>query len=270
MSTKNYTLSIIIPCYKESLNHRYLKELINCLINQKKSYFEIIEIILINDSPEENIEYFSFLNTNLIKVFNNVSNRGQAFSRNKGLDLATGEYVHFIDHDDLLSNDFYDKIQKVDDIIISNCYLFNLNDQIQHHRISKTFFLEKYKKIRNLKFFLIFDNIILSPGQAVFKKEIISKLYGFPELEYHGSDDYGLMFKLSHTNFKFVYSKNSIYFHRLHYYQGKNHLNMSKSRSNFFNKFVSTNNHFNYLCKKNDFFANVIKIIFYHLFYRKL
>ena len=121
------TLSIIIPCYKIDLNQLYLQQLLSRLSNQEDSKFSIIEVILINDSPNLSIE--KFIKTDIfsfnIKIYNNSKNSGQAFSRNYGFEVSSGEYIHFIDQDDLLSSNFYASIQTLSDIIIANCQIFN-------------------------------------------------------------------------------------------------------------------------------------------------
>jgi len=84
--------------------------------------------------------------------------------------------------------------------------------------------------LSKLRWFLYFDNIILSPGQAVFKTDLIRSIGGFPILSSFGSDDYGLMFKLCQQNVIYTFSENAIFKHRLHFGQGKNNLKMEDSK----------------------------------------
>lgn len=92
-----YKFSVIIPIYKVE---QYLKECIDSVLRQTYSNYEII---LVDDgSPDscpvicdEYADQFDF-----IKVIHK-KNGGLSDARNVGLDIATGEYVIFLDSDDL-------------------------------------------------------------------------------------------------------------------------------------------------------------------------
>lgn len=89
-------ISVIIPCYNVE---DYLEECLDSVINQT---FTDTEIICINDGSTDNtlkiLEDYSKID-NRIKIINQ-SNHGLAISRNRGLDVATGKYICFIDSDD--------------------------------------------------------------------------------------------------------------------------------------------------------------------------
>lgn len=91
-------ISIIIPCYNAEM---YLEECIESVLNQN---FEEIEIICVNDGSSDGT--FNILNkyksNNKITIIHHVSNSGAGAARNTGIDIASGEYLFFIDSDDLL------------------------------------------------------------------------------------------------------------------------------------------------------------------------
>ena len=92
-------VSIIIPYYKKEL---YLEQSIRSILNQTYQNFEII---LINDDPENKIFISKFSKLDhRIKLVHNENNLGAGLSRNKGLEIANGEYVAFCDSDDLWKN----------------------------------------------------------------------------------------------------------------------------------------------------------------------
>lgn len=260
------TLSIIIPCYKIDLNQLYLQQLLSRLSNQEDSKFSIIEVILINDSPNLSIE--KFIKTDIfsfnIKIYNNSKNSGQAFSRNYGFEVSSGEYIHFIDQDDLLSSNFYASIQTLSDIIIANCQIFNDKYQMPLYKSLRQEIYKKNKYLNKLKYFLLFDNIILSPGQAIFNRGVLDNLTRFPILENYGSDDYGFMYTLTMKKLQYTFSENSFFLHRLHAIQGKNFLNLTKSRKEFFNRFYKNKNIFSFLCKTEKF--SILRKLVYILF----
>ena len=91
-------VSIIIPYYKKK---NYIKKTINSILKQTYKKFEII---IINDEPGElskNILSFLKKKDSRIKIINNKKNIGAGKSRNKGINIAKGKYIAFIDSDDL-------------------------------------------------------------------------------------------------------------------------------------------------------------------------
>ena len=130
--------------------------------------------------------------------------------------------------------------------------------------------LKNCKKIATLKPFLIFDNIVLSPGQLIIKRNILNIAGGFPLLKNYGSDDYGFMFKLTKFDLKYSYFSKAYFYHRLHVNQGKNILNMTASKNEFIKNYIVNQSIFKHLCLLNIFPINYIKKVLYLLFYNRL
>lgn len=98
MSVDNILVSIIVPVYG---TEEYLSDCINSLCNQSHS---CIEIILVDDqSPDRCPEICDTYakQDSRIKVIHQ-KNKGVSGARNTGLDLATGDYIVFVDSDDEL------------------------------------------------------------------------------------------------------------------------------------------------------------------------
>ena len=96
-------LSIIVPCYGVE---KFLPRCMESLTNQT---FEDIEIILVDDESPDRVpqmcdEYVK--QDARIKVVHK-KNGGLGFARNSGLEVATGEYVAFVDSDDFVDLDMY-------------------------------------------------------------------------------------------------------------------------------------------------------------------
>lgn len=90
-------LSIIIPCYNAE---PYIYELIDCL---DKQITDGVEVILIDDGSDNPIprqKCYPWLS-----VYRQ-DNKGISASRNRGLELAKGEIIGFIDADDLVSKNY--------------------------------------------------------------------------------------------------------------------------------------------------------------------
>ena len=102
-------VSIIIPIYNSS---KYLMECLDSVINQTYSN---LEILLINDGSTDNSKDIceSYLkNDKRIKLYNQ-NNSGPSVARNKGLSLANGKYIIFIDSDDFIELDMIEKMYNV-------------------------------------------------------------------------------------------------------------------------------------------------------------
>ena len=117
-------VSIIVPVYNLEL---YIEKCLNSLVNQT---LKDLEIIVVNDgSTDKSVEIIEKMKKqypNLIKTYN-ISNVGVAKARNFGLSKATGEYIGFVDGDDYVSKDMYEKlynkaIEEDSDIVTSGYY----------------------------------------------------------------------------------------------------------------------------------------------------
>lgn len=92
------TVSVIIPFYS---GVQWLIEAVESVLNQTYSN---IEIIVVNDGSKEDISNFINCFSGKIKYFYQ-DNQGAAAARNLGIRAATGDYIAFLDSDDIwLSN----------------------------------------------------------------------------------------------------------------------------------------------------------------------
>lgn len=91
-------ISVIVPVYNVE---KYLDECLDHIINQT---FSDIEIICINDGSTDsslNILNDFAKRDNRVQIFNQ-QNRGLGAARNRGIELAKGDYIYFMDGDDYL------------------------------------------------------------------------------------------------------------------------------------------------------------------------
>ena len=91
-------VSVIVPVYN---GEKYLRECIDSICNQ--SYTDL-EIIIINDGSNDNTSKIAkqIESKDNRVIYVEHENKGVSYSRNKGLDLATGEYIVFVDCDDTI------------------------------------------------------------------------------------------------------------------------------------------------------------------------
>ncbi len=95
---ENQIVSIVIPTYNYAA---FLPTAIRSCLDQT---YKPIEILVVDDGSTDNTK-------DVIKEFNNhityffQENRGVSAARNRGLELAKGDYITFLDSDDYLTND---------------------------------------------------------------------------------------------------------------------------------------------------------------------
>ncbi len=99
-------VSVIVPVYNVE---KYLSKCLDSILNQT---LKDIEIICINDgssdmSPEI-LKTYAQKDARII-VLNQV-NKGLGAARNAGIQIAKGEYIGFVDSDDFIDEDFYEKL----------------------------------------------------------------------------------------------------------------------------------------------------------------
>ncbi len=105
---KNKLITIIVPIYKVE---KYLKTCVDSLLNQT---YDNLEIILVDDGSPDNCpqicdEYAK--KDSRVKVIHK-ENGGLSSARNAGLDICKGDYISFVDSDDLVSCFFIEALLK--------------------------------------------------------------------------------------------------------------------------------------------------------------
>ena len=132
-------VSIIVPVYN---TEKYLNE---CIDNLKNQTLSNIEMIFVDDGSWDNS--LNILNDQAqkdrrIKVIHQ-ENQGAALARQTGIDAAKGEYIKFVDSDDILERNAcelcYKKAKNNDaDIVLHNIYIFTKDCRWQNDRYNGT------------------------------------------------------------------------------------------------------------------------------------
>lgn len=105
----NPKISLVVPMY--NTNETFFQELLNSVKNQTYSNWELC---LADGSDIENINFKNlFENESRIKYKFLNKNEGIADNTNEAIKMATGDFIGFLDHDDLLSRDALYEIVKV-------------------------------------------------------------------------------------------------------------------------------------------------------------
>lgn len=148
-------ISLIIPTYNPQ---DYIFECLDSVINQNIpiSDFEIL-IILNGSSLEYKIKLEDYLKNkckyNIKLIY--TKEKGVSIARNIGIDHAKGDFIAFIDDDDIISDNYLMDMQKnakQDAMVVSNVYTFkNTIQYCEEDYISQAF---KRKRRNNNKFYM--------------------------------------------------------------------------------------------------------------------
>ena len=194
LSRKNtFCVSVIVPYYKKK---KFIKKTLLSIINQSYQNLEIL--IVFDDERNSDLNYIKKLSKldKRIKLIINPSNIGAGLSRNKALNSCKGDYVAFIDADDI-----WDK-QKVKKQI---CEMISYNQNISH---TSYYIINKYNKIigkRRAKIINNFNSLLKSCdiglSTVMIKKKILTKNYKFAKLK--TKEDFILWLRLLKKGYSF-------------------------------------------------------------------
>lgn len=171
----NKLISIIIPCYNKG---DYLGDTLESLLSQ--SYINW-ECILIDDGSSDNSREVAetFCNKDSRIKYSWKENSGVADTRNKGIDLSTGDFIMFLDADDAL---FTEKLSVTIDAFIKNPgidvvysnFLFIFNNDFTRPR--KPAFRVKLKRDVYTDIIKSWDSTLLVPiHSCVYRRSLLLK-----------------------------------------------------------------------------------------------
>lgn len=235
-------VSIITAFY---CGNSYMEQYVDCLYKNKEhlSDGDEMEIILINDSPQEEVVMPPKASALSIKVYTQQKNGGIHQARVRGLIECSGEYVMFLDQDDVLEEEAIKKhLERIRDwrehihtwqTPGANFFGTQLEDLMMNPVSVSNAQLEQkdgfkplwYRsdfhkgKIGDYKTYLKVGVQIISPGQCLVPKALIPKVWRTQICKKNGSDDYYLWVLLLARKIPFLLVDEPLYVHK---YTGRN------------------------------------------------
>lgn len=183
---KKYLVSVIMPAFNDE---RFIGEAISSVLNQTYPY---LELIVVDDCSIDNtikiVEQFS---DTRLHLYSNEKNMGAAYSRNLAISKAKGDYIAFLDGDDVwLEN----KIEKQLFFMVQNNILFSScnYEVIDENSESKGVVVTAPKKITHSKFL---RSSYIGCLTAMYKRSVFENL-SIPD-DIAKRNDYALWLKLS-------------------------------------------------------------------------
>ena len=195
-------ISVIVPCYNAE---RYLADTLDSIIQQEP---QPQEIICVNDSSQDNtaqiLDQYAATHPDLISVLHNQSNQGVSFSRNRGIEQATSQWLCFVDSDDLMLPGAIACLEKsIDQNPTVGLFYCNYYEQ-RASDISTRREARKLKvSMKNPLPCLTFRNCI-SLLPIVINRKWLERVNMF-DCEIRSTEDYDLWLRLAHAGCEFHY-----------------------------------------------------------------
>ena len=121
-------VSVIVPIYNSVM---YIEK---CLESIKNQSYKNIEVIMINDGSTDGSEQiaYKYVNEDNRFIIINKANMGVSAARNDGIELASGEFLTFIDSDDIIDKEFIETLLSamVEDVDIAVCNMKYVSDSV--------------------------------------------------------------------------------------------------------------------------------------------
>jgi len=155
----NPKISIIIPAYNSA---ETIRRTVDSVLAQT---FQDFELIVIDDGSKDNTcEVLQSYKDKRLRIYHQ-KNQGPALTRNRGIELARGEYLMFIDSDDYIESGYLEMyyreaIVKKADLVIGG---------YKHLKNDKVDFIRQLKPGRFAKY------IVVGPVCKIYKREFIRK-----------------------------------------------------------------------------------------------
>jgi len=181
-------ISVIIPTYNHA---NYILETLDSVFAQTYNDYEVI---VVNDgSPDNTAEILRPLATAGQIRYIEQPNQGQATARNRGLSEATGEFIAFMDDDDLWPPD---KLEWQVEILRANQRLVAIGGEMLTINGCGEPIADKRLTAGNVsRMELYCGNPFASPGQVLIRRNALEAVGGF-DTTIWGSDDLDLWFRM--------------------------------------------------------------------------
>ena len=202
------TLSIIVPVYNMASNNK-LNFCIDSILAQT---FNDYELLLVDDCSSDTsldiLMSYEKKHPDFIKVLQTPLNKKQGGAKNLALEIARGEWISFIDSDDWISPDFYEKLLNKASAtgadMVGCDYNLTPNQSFEVGQIVHNNKIEQTGKLDSDKYRLL----VLDSGSLVvkiFKRNIIlGSNVKFPEHIFYEDNALSRLWMLRAHNFEYI------------------------------------------------------------------
>jgi len=209
--------SVIIPTYNSV---KYLPEAIDSILNQTYKDFEIIVIDDgSTDKTKDIVDTFIKEYRNKIRYFYQ-QNKGPGAARNRGIEMATGEYIAFLDSDDLWLPEKLEKSLNFlnsygFDWICTASYKLNSDNKKSIRYVNNAFLDSSEKRLNILKNGLFFFSHLHIEVAGVLTRKHCFKKAGLFDENFIIGEDVDLWFRFEEAKLSGGYLNEPLYIYRL-------------------------------------------------------
>lgn len=243
-------VSVITPTHN---SEKTIKETIESILRQTHPN---IELIIVDDCSDDNtINIVNSFNDSRIVVLRNDKNYGAAYSRNRGIREAKGDYIAFLDADDVWDKT---KLEKQLSFMIKNNYKFTYTN----YRNIKTDCTISKKMVtgpKRITFRKFKNSDYVGCLTVMYKKDIYQDLQ-IPD-DIYKRNDYALWLKLSQKTDCYLLDECLAYYRLNNGLSNGNKASLLKYHRIMFKKTLGYNSF-------HAFIRSCINVLFY--FYRKI
>jgi len=182
----NSLVSVIMPYYNKK---NYFLKSINSVLKQTYTNLEIL--IIYDDQNRSDLEYIKncIKNDLRVKIIFNDKNKGAAYSRNKAISIACGEYIAFLDCDDYWETN---KIEVQLNFMLTHGYDFSHTTyQVINY---KGKIVSTIKARSTLKYKELLKSCDIGLSSVILKRKLLNDMK-FPELK--TKEDFVLWLRLA-------------------------------------------------------------------------
>ena len=221
MGNDSPKVSVIIPCYNGA---KWISQAVESVLNQTYQEFELI---IVDDGSTDNSKKIidHYLLNGAVRYIQHKENKGIPTTRNTGIKASKGQYIAFLDQDDLwLSRKLEeqvklfekDKDRKIGLVFTDLLYFDSRGETFEgawpDRNVAKVL---SAKSRRDTLLQLFKENFISTPAAVMIRKKECFEKLGLLNEELYSADDYEFWFRIA-GNFKIEYLDKPLVKKRLH------------------------------------------------------
>ncbi|AGK55737.1 glycosyltransferase family 2 protein [Bacillus sp. 1NLA3E] len=206
----NPKISIIVPVFNVE---RFIHDCVDSILGQT---FKDFELILVNDGSIDRsgdiCDEYSKKDDRIIVI--HKENGGQSSARNRGIDLAKGDYIGFIDSDDWIDKDMYEVLYKKaieTDTDISACNIIEYQKDSTKRLFCNDSTYQIYDRNSAMNEIFLNQRLTYSPCNKIYKKDLFNCLRF---KEGYILEDMDFAYKIIHQSNKIFYTGQAMYNYR--------------------------------------------------------
>lgn len=199
-------VSVIIPIYN---GQKYIKETVQSVLNQ--TYTELEILCIIDGTKDQSFAMIEELGDQRINIFEH-ENKGATYTRNRGLSLASGEYIIFLDQDDVIKPEFIQLA--IQEMLRTGSTGVAVNGHVidsQGGIIRRMYRVNKPKLTLDS---LLKGNQMYTASQVLLKRKLVSDIGGF-DIQADQADDWDMWIQQARRG-KLVFLDRDLLCYRLH------------------------------------------------------